>query len=183
MNRLRDIAASVEQYLSRLSTRERVLVGIASSMLVAILLLVAGLGFSRAIHRRQVSVEDKRKALEEIWTLAGTYRERDAKWQQLKARLDAPVKLFTYIDDLSKKQGVEIGDMQDRGSTTGSDKITEGVVEFDLNKLTLDKLTSFLNAIEHGQHIVKVKKIRIRTRLDDVNSVDVSLSVATYSMG
>ena len=73
--------------------------------------------------------------------------------------------------------------MQDRGSTAGSDKISESIVEFDLNKLTLDKLTNFLNAIEHGPHLVKVKKVRIRTRLDDPNSVDASLTVATYSMG
>ncbi len=182
MNALRDFMASIEQYLARLSARERLLVGIASSMVVVLLLLLITVGFTRAIHRRQVSIEQKGKALEEIGNLAATYRERDAHRQQLEARLKVPVKLFTFIDDISKRQGVEIGDMQDRGSTTGTDKVSEAVVEFDLNKLTLDKLTNFLNAIEHGPHLVKVKKIRIRQRLDDTNSVDVSLTVATYSV-
>lgn len=182
MSWLRDLPASIEQYLVRLSARERLLVGVASSMVVTIVLLLITLSFTHAIHRRQVSIEEKGKALEEIGTLAATYRERDVHRRQLEERLKVPVKLFTYIDDISKRQGVEIGDMQDRGSTIGTDKVSESVVEFDLNKLTLDKLTNFLNAIEHGPHIVKVTKIRIRTRLDDPNSVDASLTVATYSV-
>jgi general secretion pathway protein M len=182
VNALRDWYASIEEALGRLSTRERTLVGIAAAVALGLFLFLVAFGFSRAINRRQVSIVEKSKALEEIGNLAATYRDRDTHRRQLEERLKVPVKLFTFIDDVSKRQGVEIGDMQDRGSTTGTDKVSEAVVEFDLNKLTLDKLTNFLNAIEHGPHIVKVKKIRIRTRLDDVNSVDVSLTVATYSV-
>ena len=183
MNRFREALASAEQYLTRLSARERLLVGVAAATFVAATIGIGSLGVSRAIRRREGSIEAKTKALAEISNLASTYRERDLRRRQLEERLKTPVKLFTFIDDISKQQGVEIGDMQDRGSTTGSDKISESIVEFDLNKLTLDKLTNFLNAIEHGPHLVKVKKVRIRTRLDDPNSVDASLTVATYSMG
>ncbi len=183
MNALRNALASIEQFFGRLSTRERVMVSGMGGAFVVLILSLVSLGFSRAIHRRQVSIEDKTKALGQIGALASTYRERDAHRRQLEERLRVPVKLFTYIDDLSKKQGIEIGDMQDRGTTTGPDKISESVVEFDLSKLTLDKLTAFLNAIERGPHLVKVKKIRLRTRLDDPNAVDVSLTVATYSIG
>jgi general secretion pathway protein M len=182
VNRLQDFAAAVEQYLARLSTRERVLVGIAVAVFLSLGLIVIGFSLSGAISRREASIREKGKALQEIWSLAATYKERDARRKQLEEKLRVPVKLFTYIDELSKKQGVEIGDMQDRGNTTGADKVTEAVVEFDLSKLTLDKLTNFLNAIEHGPHILKIKKIRLRTRLDDPNSVDVSLAVATYTV-
>ncbi len=183
MNRIRDALAAAEQYLARLSARERLLVGAATATFLAAVIAVGTLAFSRAIRRREETIETKSKALADIGALASTYRERDMRRRRLEDRLRTPVKLFTFIDDISKQQGVEIGDMQDRGSTTGSDKISESVVEFDLSKLTLDKLTAFLNAIEHGPHLVKVKKIRVRTRLDDPNSVDVSLTVATYSMG
>lgn len=183
MNKIRDLLSQAEQFFTRLSPRERVLVSGLGGVVVVCTLLLVGLGFSRAVHRRQQSIEDKTKALAEIGNLASTFRERDLRRRQLEERLRVPVKLFSYIDDLSRKQGIEIGDMQDRGSTTGTDKITQSVVEFDLNKLTLDKLTNFLNAIEHGPHLVKVTKIRLRTRLDDPNAVDASLSVATYSVG
>lgn len=183
MNAWRNATASLEQFFGRLSSRERILVSAAGGAFLVLVLTLTGLGFSRAIHRRQVSIEQKTKALSEIGALASTYRERDTRRRQLEERLRVPVKLFTYIDDLSKKQGIEIGDMQDRGTTKGADQISESIVEFDLNKLTLDKLTSFLNAIEHGPHLVKVTKIRIRTRLDDPNAVDASLTVSTYSVG
>jgi general secretion pathway protein M len=183
VNALRNALASAEQFFARLSAREKIFVSAFAGALTVCILALVAFGFSRAIHRRQESIEEKSKALSEIGSLASTYRERDARRRQLEERLRVPVKLFTYIDDLSKKQGIEIGDMQDRGTTTGADKISESVVEFDLSKLTLDKLTSFLNAIERGPHLVKVTKIRIRTRLDDPNAVDASLTVATYSVG
>lgn len=183
MERLTNAQAAIEQYLSKLSLRERLLVGAAGGVLLFAIVGLVSLGFSRAIHRRQVSVEAKSKALTDIGALAATFRERDQRRQLLEERLRVPVRLFTFIDDISKRQGLEIGDMQDRGSTVGADKISESIVEFDLNKLTLDKLTNFLNAIEHGPHLVKVKKIRIRTRIDDPNAVDASLTVATYSLG
>ncbi|MHB1844832.1 MAG: type II secretion system protein GspM [Deltaproteobacteria bacterium] len=183
MNRLRGIYANVEQYFTRLSSRERALVAGAGGIFVFMLIGLVSLGFSRAIHRRQLSIADKSKALTQIATLSASFRQRDLERRQLDERLRTPVRLFTMIDDISKRQGIEIGDMQDRGSMTGSDKISESIVEFDVNKLTLDKLTTFLNAIEHGGHLVKVKKIRIRTRLDDPNAVDASLTVATYSGG
>ncbi len=182
MNRFRNLLASVEQYVGRLSPRERLLVALAAATFLMGTITLSVLGFSHAVRRREVSIETKTKALSEIGTLAATYRERAATRRQLEERLRAPVKLFTFIDDVSKKQGVEIGDMQDRGTTAGPDKINESIVDFDLNKLTLDKLSGFLNAIEHGPHLVKVKKIRLRTRLDDPNSVDASLTVATYSL-
>ncbi len=64
--------------------------------------------------------------------------------------MKAKVALFTFIDDVYKREHIDIGDMQDHGSNTGQDKITESTVELDLNKLTLDKLTDFMNALEHG---------------------------------
>jgi hypothetical protein len=76
-----------------------------------------------------------------------------------------------------------IGDMQDRGTVVGGDKISESTVEFDLSRVTPDKLRNFLNEIEHGPHLVKIKKIRLRVRIDDPNSMDAALTVSTYSMG
>ncbi len=183
MSFFRTLFASAEQYLGRLSARERLLVSAAGGVFLAMVIAILSIAFSRAIHRRQVAIAEKSKALSQIASLAASYRQRDFERRQLEERLRTPVRLFTLVDELSKRQGIEIGDMQDRGTTTGSDKISESIVEFDVNKLTLDKLTSFLNAIEHAGHLVKVKKIRIRARIDDPNSVDASLTVATYSMG
>jgi len=183
MNRLRRLLGDLDGYYQKLTLRERNILALAAAGFVVFVVFMIGLGFSSAIHRRQTAVEGKTKALAQLGTLASTYAERARVRTQLEQRLKNPVRLFTYIDEIAKKQGVDIGDMQDRGSVTGNDKITESLVEFDLSKMTIDRLTQFLNAIEQNPQLIKIKKIRVRTRLDDPNAVDASLTVAAYSMG
>ena len=183
MNRLREWLAEAEAYLQKISPRERLLLGAAAGMAVLLLIGFTSLGFSRSIASHEKAIDNKTKALKDIARLAASYGERTRARQQLEQRLKAKVALFTFIDDVSKKKHIEVGDMQDRGSTTGTDKITESTVELDLNKVTLDRLTEFLNALEHDPHLIKVKKIRLRGRIDDPDAVDVSLTVAAYSLG
>jgi general secretion pathway protein M len=183
LNRLQDLLANVESYLQKLSPRERWMV---AGMVGAALLLIAiltTLSFSHAVHRREVAIQNKLKALHDIGQLAGTYSERTRARQQLEQRLKAKVALFTFIDDVSKKKHVDIGDMQDRGSNTGTDKVTEATIELTLNKVTLDRLTDFLNAIEHDPHLIRVKKIRLSGRIDDPNAVNASMTISAYSTG
>jgi hypothetical protein len=183
LNRLKALWADLQQALSQLSLREQLLVAVAAAVFLTGVLALGSYSISRSIHRREVAIDEKSKALVDIGRLTATYREREIQRQQLEARLRVPVRLFTYIDDTSKRQGIVIGDMQDRGTVVGGDKISESTVEFDLSRVTPDKLRNFLNEIEHGPHLVKVKKIRLRSRLDDPNSMDVALTVSTYSMG
>jgi len=183
VNRLRRLISEIEGYYQKLTVRERNVVLLAGGAFVLLLVVASGLGLSRAITRKQTAVDGKAKALVQLGTLASTYAERARVRAQLEQRLKNPVRLFTYIDEIAKKQGIEIGDMQDRGSVVGNDKITESLVEFDLSKMSLDRLTKFLNAVEQNPQMVKVKKIRLRARLDDPNAVDASLTVAAYSLG
>lgn len=183
MNRLQELFAEVGSYLQKLSPRERLLVGLTAGAAVLLLLFFSGLGFVSAVHRHQLAIENKTKALREISQLAGSYAERSRSRQQLEQRLKNKVALFTFIDEVSKKKHIEIGDMQDRGNTVGQDKITESTVELDLTKVTLDRLTAFLKALEHDPRLIRVKKIRVRGRIDDPNSVDASLTISAYSSG
>jgi type II secretory pathway component PulM len=179
--RIQELLQNAEGYVQRASRRERLMLAGAASGLVLFLVFLISFGFSQAIRRHELAIANKTKALKEIAQLAATYGERSRARQALEQRLKAKVALFTFIDDISKKQHIEIGDMQDRGSSTGQDKITESTVELDLNKLTLDKLTEFMNALEHDPHLIKVKKIRLRGRIDDPNAVDVTMTIASYA--
>jgi len=183
LNKIKALWSDLQQALGQLSMREQLLVAAAAAVVATGALGLISFGVSRSIHRREVAIEEKSKALVDIGRLTATYRDREMQRQQLEARLRVPVRLFTYIDDTSKKQGVVIGDMQDRGTIMGGDKISESTVEFDLSRVTPDKLRNFMNEIEHGPHLVKIKKIRLRVRLDDPNAMDAALTVSTYSMG
>jgi len=179
--RIQELLENAEGFVQRATPRERwMLAGVAAGVVFMLVALIS-IGFSHAIHRRELAIAAKTKSLKEITQLAATYGERSRARQLLEQRLKTKVALFTFIDDVSKRQHIEIGDMQDHGSNTGQDKITESTVELDLNKLTLDKLTDFLNALEHDAHLIKVKKIRLRGRIDDPNAVDASMTIAAYA--
>jgi type II secretory pathway component PulM len=183
VNRLQDLLANVEAYLQKISQRERLMLAASVGGVLLLIVFFSTWSFSKAVTRREGIIASKTKALHDIGQLAGTYSERTRARQQMEQRLKAKVALFTFIDDVSKKEHIDIGDMQDRGNTVGQDKVTESVVELDLNKITLDKLTTFLNALEHDPHLIRVKKIRVRGRIDDPNQVDASMTVSAYSMG
>ncbi len=183
MSRLQELIANIEAYLQKISPRERMMLAGSVAMLVLVLVFLSAWGFSKAVARHEAAITSKTKALREISQLAGTYTERARARKELETRLKAKVALFTFIDDVSKKKHVEIGDMQDRGSVVGQDKVTEATVQFDLNKVTLDRLTEFLNAIEHDPHLIRVKKISLRARIDDPNQVDAAMTVSAYSTG
>lgn len=55
-------------------------------------------------------------------------------------------------------------------------------MEVNFARIDLHKLTAFVNEIEKSQHLVKVEKLRLRTRNDDPNLLDASLTVSTYQL-
>jgi type II secretory pathway component PulM len=179
--RIQELIDNLEGVLQQATPRERIMLGAMAAGVVLGFVALVSLGFSHAIHRRELSIASKTKSLKDISQLAASYGERSRARQALEQRLKAKVALFTFIDDVSKREHIEIGDLQDHGTNTGQDKITESTVELDLNKLTLDKLTDFLNSLEHDSHLIKVKKIRLRGRIDDPNAVDASMTIASYS--
>jgi general secretion pathway protein M len=184
VNRLRELASNVEAYLQKISSRERMLLAVSGGALLLLVIVFSVWSFSRAVTRRENIIASKTKALHDIAQLASSYSERTRARQQLEQRLKAKVALFTIIEDISKKEKIEIGELQDKGSTPGQDKVTETTVGLErIEKVTLDKLTKFLNALENDHHVIRVKKIQVRQRIDDPNQVDASMTVSAYSSG
>jgi type II secretory pathway component PulM len=166
-----------------LSHRERRMLGL---MALAAVLFVAALGFTsmrRAINAHESSIAYKRSTMERVAVLAEGYREAEVARQRIESRIKGtPVRLFSYLEDLAKKQNIELGDMQDRGSDSAGEGITRSTVEVSFARIDLRSLTGFLNAIEKSQQLVKVEKLRMRGRSDDPNSLDATITVSTYSL-
>lgn len=168
---------------SNLSDRERRLLAL---MAVALVLFLAAMGFSsmrRTIAQRQASIESKELSMQQIGFLAEGYSEAEAARARIEARIrGTPVRLFSYLDDLARKQNLSLGDMQDRGSDKLGDGITRSTVEVSFARIDLRTLTGFVNEIEKSRQLVKVEKLRVRSRTDDPNLVDASITVSTYSL-
>ncbi|WP_373045547.1 type II secretion system protein GspM [Vulgatibacter sp.] len=166
-----------------LSHRERRMLGL---MAAAAAVFVVALGFTslrKNINTREAAIATKTQSMEQVVQLAEGYREAEQARQRIEARIKGtPVRLFSYLEELAKKQELSLGDMQDRGTDSVGDGISRSTVEVSFARIDLRSLTGFLNEIEKSQQLVKVEKLRVRGRSDDPNALDAAVTVSTYSL-
>jgi general secretion pathway protein M len=177
--------ADLEAWLSRLSTRERVMVGAAA---VAVAVFVVFMGFAKAqrdISGRETNIDRKTQVLAQVGKLAQGYRQAQADRAQLEAKLKGPpLQLMSFVAQTGQRHGIEVNDLRPGPASggSGSDKVGEETVEVNLAALNLGKLAPLLQDLERGPGVVKVRRLAVRTRSDDPLAVDVTIVVATYKL-
>jgi hypothetical protein len=182
MNRLRQLISEASAILGRLSSRDRMLVGVMSACVLGFLIFVVGITFTRTVKRHESAIETKLAKLNEINGLTANYRQAESRRTDLERKLRTNnVKLFSYLDELSKKQGLEIGGINDKGTTQREGKAVESSVEVTFTRISLDKLVGFLTAVEGSSGLVKITKLQIRPRSDQP-VIDAWLIVTTYQL-
>lgn len=183
MGKLRALWADAAQYLAGASTREKRLVFAAVGGVLAFVLLVAWGSLRSSTARRQDSLDEKRASFEKVQKLAANYSSREQERQMMEARLrQSPPQLMSFVDNLAKQEGIEIGGMSDRGVVSGGSggKPKESSVEVNLGKVSLDKLTRLLTAIERTPGVVRVRRLRVRKSSDGAETLDVSITISAW---
>jgi general secretion pathway protein M len=180
METLRRFRASLEAFTSRLSPRERVMVSAAVAAVAAFFLFLVITGVTRSISAREQRIQGKTDMLSQIGKLTRGYRQAQAERQSLDARLKGPpVQLMSFVSQTGAQSGVEVNDLRP-GTPSTADGLTEESVEVNLARIDLPRLARLIDALERGPGVVKVRKIRVATRNDDANLVDVTLQVSTW---
>ena len=177
----------VRGYLNSLSQRDRQLLTLLAVALSLFAIFLAGTGFARAASKRRARIDTKQKQLQEVAQLTAGYRQAESQRQDVERKLktSAVHNLFSYIEDLGKKDGLDIGSMNDKGQTavsTTEPKIMQSSVEVTLTHVPLDKLTKFLNDVENNPGMVRVTRLQVRPREDDA-VLDAWFTVSTYFLG
>lgn len=180
---LRGLRAEAEARFGRLSPRERVMVSSAAAAVAVFVLLMIVTGISRATAARQHRIEEKTRVLAQVGELAEGYRRAQAERQALEARLKAqPVPVMTHVSQTGQALGVEVGDLRPSGTPEAVDGIAVESVEVSLPRIDPSRLGRFLQALEAGQGVVKVRRVRMSTRSDDPKVVDASIVVSNYQL-
>lgn len=166
-----------------LSARERRML---SLLFAAFVVAAVAMGFAtmrKDIASRQARIAEKQMQIQKVAVLASGFREAELARSRIESRIrGTPVRLFSYLEDISKRQSLPLGDMQDRGTDPAGDGIERSTVELSFAQIELKKLADFLNEIEKSPHLVKVEKLRVRHRNDDPDLLDVNLTVSTYQL-
>jgi len=170
------------QAFEELSTSERILVGSAAG-LVGILLL--WLGLARPLLLAQARAERRATAaaqeLAAVRALRHRYDEVNARLSAVEARIRSGPRgeIFTTLEELAKQSAVRVGSMEPRTSPANDD-YRETKVQVGLKGVTLAQVVNYLHRIESAPQLLSIKSLRIRTRADKPDLLDVTFSVSSF---
>ena len=167
-----------------LSQREqRVLIG-AGAVFVLILLYLGVDSVLQGYDKLEGKIAKKRVEVENITRLREQYMEAHKQLAGIKEKLDRMEKGFSvlsFIEDLANKQNIRenIGSVKPK-TIPLNDDYDESIVELKMANVSLKELVDFIYKVENSGHLLKVKRLRIKTRYDNRDLLNVTLQVTTY---
>lgn len=184
MARLLDqISEKAMGWLDGLSDRERRMLSILFGG-VCVLLVVSTvfLATSKITSRRAELVRNKEQ-LAQIKDLEAEYlqaKEKSEKANRSIKRND--VSLFTFIQGISTRLGLSVKDLSETKRPLPKSNIVEVSVRLNLTKLSIDKVTALIEALETSEQgeLVKVTKLKINKRFDEPDLLDLQMTVSTW---
>ena len=182
MDKLKALWGDLAQYVSGASPREKRFIAVGVAGVLTFVILVTWGSMRSAIARREDSLDEKRSAFEKVQKLAANYASHEQERQLLEARLrQSPPQLMSFVDNLAKQEGIDVGGMSDRGVQGGGTggKPKESSVEVNLGKVNLEKLTKLLTAIERTPGVVRVRRLRVR-KTEGADTLDVSITISAW---
>ena len=177
--KLNQVASAFE----RLSGREQIMV---LFMIIAVIGMIIGFGgffVSKDLSAKRRRIDAKMEKLTEIAQLRGDYQRRLAEQKRLadEVRRNKETRILSYLEGLSKKANIELKNASERqGEATGSDQVKEEAAEVMIQNVSLDRLYEFLRQIEEGNRLVKIRRLKIKTRFDNKEMLDANVIVGTF---
>lgn len=168
---------------SRMSGRERTLVGLAALVLVLTCLytfVLDPLTAERALLSTRVGA--KEKDLTTLVELRQRYLDLNQKLvaaQGLLAKADPNFSLFTHLETTIAQviPRERISSMNPSSKSIG-EQYEEQLVEIKLTQVSLQQLVDMLHRIEKGSYPLRVTRLQVKKRPSDIRNFDVTATVS-----
>ncbi len=181
---LRRYQETVAAFLEKRTPRERQMLGL---MTVAIGLwlaywLVVGL-ILNPIRETDHAIASRQLALRQMLALQADYRRIQSQVGAIEQRIRAGQQgnvlssLETMASDAQIKDRIT---SMDPRSTPPNDLYKETVIEVRLANVNLKQLVDYLYRIQSSPVLLKVKRLRAKTRTDDPGYLDVNFRVSSF---
>lgn len=171
-------------WLDTLTDRERRLIFIFCFSLSVFLILGILFGALSRINHKSMILKQNQDRLAQIKELTDDYNKAKKQMENAKLKIKKNrVSLFSLISSVTNKLGLSVKDLSEQKRPIPKTEIVEISVKLNLTKLSIDRLTALIEAIEtseEGGDLVKVTKIKINKRFDDPESLDLQMTVATF---
>jgi type II secretory pathway component PulM len=177
-----ELWARLRDLLANLSPRERILVGSAGAIVVLIVayaLLVAPVLSARSRAEERVAAAEQ--GITTLARLRAEYEEVNGRLASVEQRIrQGPSgNIFTTLESLARQSAVKVDSMEPQAAPAGT-AYRETKVQVVLKGVTLAQIVSYLQGIESAQQVLSVKSLRMRTRQDKPELLDVTFTVSSF---
>lgn len=176
------LLARLRSAFEGLAPRERWLVlGAAAMVAIAIVLLGVVNPLISAGNRAELRVTNAEDQLVAVDQLRRRYEDVNTRLSRVEERIRQGPKgeIFTTLEKLARDSTVKVDSMEPRTSPA-SDSYAETKVQVVLKGVTLAQLVNYLHRIETAPQVLSVKSLRIRTRQDRPEMLDVTFTVSSF---
>jgi type II secretory pathway component PulM len=165
-----------------LAPRERWLVLAAAATLCLALLVIGVVNpLIAAGNRALLRVTNAEDQLLAVDQLRRQYQDVNTRLSGVEDRIREGPKgeIFTTLEKFARDSTVKIDSMEPRTSPA-SEAYSETKVQVVLKGVTLAQLVNYLYRIEASEQVLSVKSLRIRTRQDRPEMLDVTFTVSSF---
>jgi len=165
-----------------LETRERLLVSVVAALALAAILYVLVVGpILRASQRGEDRLASADQQLQVMQRLRRDYDDVKGRLTDVEQRIQRGAKseLRTTLESLAQQASVKVESMEPQASPAHP-KYRETKVEVGLKSVTLAQTVHYLHQIDVAPQALSVKSLRIRTRAEQPDLLDVSFTVSAF---
>ena len=165
-----------------LESRERTLVSVVLVLLGVALLYVAVVGpLLRASDRGEERLASADQQLQVMQRLRRDYDDVQGRLVDVEQRIltGAKSELRTTLESLAQENQVKVESMEPQTSPAHP-KYRETKVEVGLRSVTLAQTVHYLHAIDVAPQALSVKSLRVRTRAEQPDLLDVTFTVSSF---
>jgi type II secretory pathway component PulM len=165
-----------------LSARERLLIGAAGGILLLALfwfgLVMPVIAASDRVTARADAAEQQLGAIARLRADYDDVAHRLTAVEQ-RIRSESRGNLRTTLESLASAASVKVESMEPQ-TTPANDRYRETKVEVGLAGVSLPQTVNYLHQIESAPQVLSVKSLRIRTRPDKPELLDVTFTVSSF---
>lgn len=180
-----DLLTRIQTLFANLSGREKVLVSAVGALLAAALLMLAVVNpILDATARASERVQAAELELQTIARLRREYEAIESRLHAVEERIRQNrdrQNTLTLLESLASTSAIKIDSMEERKSPDHElYRVTR--VDVALKNVSLTQVVRFLHGIEASARQFSVKGLRIKTRPDQQDLLDVSFAVSSFEV-
>ncbi|HBZ72188.1 MAG TPA: hypothetical protein DEP35_21640 [Deltaproteobacteria bacterium] len=177
-----ELLARARDFIANLSPRERLLLGGVAGLLGLLILygvLVRPVLAMRGRAARRVAAAEQDLAA--MARLRAEYDEVNGRLAAVEQRIaQGPSgNIFTTLESLAKQSAIAVDSMEPQAAQAGT-RYRETKVQVVLKGVTLAQMVSYLQGIESAPQLLSIKSLRVRTRADKPDLLDVTFTVSSF---